>query len=303
LPLFSVIIPSYNRGALIAATLASVFAQDFRDFEIIVADDGSTDDSLLRLRPYLDRITLLHQANLGPGAARNLGIRHGTGEYIAFLDSDDLWFPWTLASYAKIIEEKGRPTLIAGKLAHFHQESELDQLTMTPLELEVYANYFASSRRMDWFGTGQMVVRRDVLLQVGCLAEGNFNAEDHDLVMRLGMASGFVNVTSPALIGYRKHVGAVTKDVSKTFTGLSYLLQMEQNGRYPGGEERRSDRRRIIARHVRPATLELLRLGEYKKAWVLYRQTFVWNLLLGKFRFLLGFFFKAAQARLTSLFA
>jgi GT2 family glycosyltransferase len=294
LPFFSVVIPSYNRGSFIAATLESVFAQEFQDYEVIVVDDGSTDDTTQRLEPFSHKLILLHQSNQGPGAARNLGVRHATGEYIAFLDSDDLWFPWTLATYAQIIGEKNLPTLIAGTLAYFQNEAQPRELENGPLALECFADYFAASQRGLYCGSGQMVVRRHSVLDVGGFLETKTNAEDHDLVMRLGTAPGFINVTAPALIAYRQHTAAVTRDLSKTFTGVMNLLQMEQTGRYPGGKQRRGDRRRILAQHVRPLTLELLRQKEFQKAWTLYRQTFVWNLALRRFRYLAGFFFRAA---------
>jgi cellulose synthase/poly-beta-1,6-N-acetylglucosamine synthase-like glycosyltransferase len=96
-PLFSIVIPTFNRERLIAATLESVLAQTEGDFEVIVVDDGSTDGTEAALAPWRDRLTFVRQPNQGPGPARNLGAARAKGEYIAFLDSDDLWFPWTLA--------------------------------------------------------------------------------------------------------------------------------------------------------------------------------------------------------------
>src|SRR5437660_1074209 len=95
LPQVSVIIPAYNTAHYIGGALASVFAQRFSNFEVIVVNDGSTDCERLELAigSYLSRITYLKQENRGPGAARNLGIRHSHGEYLAFLDSDDSWLP------------------------------------------------------------------------------------------------------------------------------------------------------------------------------------------------------------------
>jgi glycosyltransferase involved in cell wall biosynthesis len=296
--LFSVVIPTYNRASYLQKTLESILAQECQDFEIIVVDDGSTDATAQVLEAFGDKIRVFCQKNRGPGAARNLGVSNSAGEYIAFLDSDDVWFPWTLATYARIIKEKDRPTLIAGTLLYFHRDSELSGLTREPLALEAFADYFASSRSGRYCGTCQMLVRRAALVEVGGFAEEKFNAEDHDLVMRLGTAPGFVFVTAPAMIGYRQHTGAVSQDVSKTFTGLVHLLQMEKTGLYPGGKERRRERRRILALHVRPWTVDLLRRREYQKAWALYRRTFAWNLALGRLRYLAGFFVKAASSLL-----
>src|SRR3712207_2443148 len=113
--LFSVVIPVYNRAALVGATLDSVLGQEFEgEFEVVVVDDGSTDETPAVLARYGERVRVLRQENAGPGAARNLGIRTARGEYVAFLDSDDLWFPWTLSTYAEIIESCARPSFVAG---------------------------------------------------------------------------------------------------------------------------------------------------------------------------------------------
>ena len=291
--LFSVVVPTYNHAQFLGKALESVLTQDCQDFEIVVVDDGSTDATPQVLASFADKIRIVHQENQGPGAARNLGVKNSTGEYIAFLDSDDFWFPWTLATYAQIIKEKNRPTLIAGTLVYFHQETEVNGLVLKPLALENFPDYLAASRRGLYCGTNRMVVRRAAIIEAGGFAKGKFNGEDHDLVMRLGTAPGFVNVNAPAMVAYRQHTGALTQDLSKTFMGLVYLLHMEKAGRYPGGRNRRRERRRILAFHARPLSLELLRQKDYQKAWALYRQTFVWNLALGRLRYLAGFFVKA----------
>jgi glycosyltransferase involved in cell wall biosynthesis len=92
-PLVSVIIPTYNRGWIIQEAIDSVLAQDFADFELIVVDDGSTDNTLDIIRSYSEDIIFLRQHNKGVSAARNRGITSSAGHLIAFLDSDDLWFP------------------------------------------------------------------------------------------------------------------------------------------------------------------------------------------------------------------
>ncbi len=94
----SVIIPAYNRKAMLCEAVDSVFAQNYRDFELIVIDDGSTDGTAEEIEArYGARVRVLKQSNRGPAAARNLGVRRSSGEYIAFLDSDDLWLPKKLA--------------------------------------------------------------------------------------------------------------------------------------------------------------------------------------------------------------
>ena len=93
MPRVSVIIPAYNAAATIAGTVDSVVGQTLQDFEIICVDDGSTDRTRAIVDGYGDRVRLVEQANCGPAAARNNGARHSSGEYIAFLDADDVWMP------------------------------------------------------------------------------------------------------------------------------------------------------------------------------------------------------------------
>src|ERR1017187_1702587 len=99
-PLVSVIIPAYRAAQSIAATLGSVLAQTFKDYEIIVVNDGSPDSEELEkaLEPYRDRIIYLRQENQGPGGARNTGILTASGQYVALLDADDIWAPEHLAA-------------------------------------------------------------------------------------------------------------------------------------------------------------------------------------------------------------
>jgi len=90
-PKFSVIIPTYNRENFIETAVKSVLAQTFKDFELVVVDDGSTDNSRDRLRRYDSQFLYIYQENNGPSNARNRGLKEARGEYIAFLDSDDRW--------------------------------------------------------------------------------------------------------------------------------------------------------------------------------------------------------------------
>ena len=111
----SVVIPVHNRSDLISGTLNSVAQQDASQVEVIVIDDGSIDQTVESIDGHPCCLKLIRQFNAGPAAARNTGIAAASGEYIAFLDSDDLWFPWTLKTYRHVIEEYGYPAFVAGR--------------------------------------------------------------------------------------------------------------------------------------------------------------------------------------------
>src|SRR4029077_13800601 len=104
----SVIIPVFNKAACVTRALDSIANQTFEDFEVIVVDDGSTDDSAKRASAHKDsRIRVLSQANAGPGAARNRGTAESRGELLAFLDADDEWLPDYLATGVRTFDEQG----------------------------------------------------------------------------------------------------------------------------------------------------------------------------------------------------
>src|SRR5262245_2656991 len=96
MPIVSVIIPTFNRAHLILNAIHSVFAQTYRDYEIIVVDDGSTDDTVDRLKPYMNRIRYVYQENQGASAAQNKGVELAAGKWISILASDDEWLPTKL---------------------------------------------------------------------------------------------------------------------------------------------------------------------------------------------------------------
>lgn len=106
-------------------TLKSIFDQDFQDWELVAVDDGSTDDSLKILQSLDDpRVKVITQSNQGAGAARNTAIEHATGQYLAFLDSDDLWEPFHLRSHYEAIEEKMKPVAFFRSFIKFLENGE-----------------------------------------------------------------------------------------------------------------------------------------------------------------------------------
>lgn len=291
---FSVVIPTYNRADLLRETLDSIFAQSFTDYEVIVVDDGSTDGTESVIQSYGDRIRFLRQQNLGPGAARNLGLRHSTGHYVAFLDSDDLWFPGSLETYRQVIEKTGQPAFVAGKPHLFTAPGELINITQElPLSFLEYKDYFQSGDEWRWWGASSFVLRRDVLLAVNGCTEQPVTCDDADLALKLGAAPGFVQIKAPATFAYRRHPNNVTKQVSRLYANGHFLIREERAGRYPGGLQRRKERLAVLTRHIRPL------LANPKSGWALhqaaclYWKTFWWHVELRRWKCLLGFPVKA----------
>jgi glycosyltransferase involved in cell wall biosynthesis len=108
MPTVSVIVPTFNRSKLVVNAIQSVLCQTYQDYEIIVVDDGSTDDTEEALRPYMDRIRYVYQENLGASAAQNKGVQLARGKWISILASDDLWLPTKLEAQLNAVASLGK---------------------------------------------------------------------------------------------------------------------------------------------------------------------------------------------------
>ena len=169
---------------MLRETLESVFRQEDRDFEVIVVDDGSKEDLSSIEADYAGRITFVRQANAGPAEARNNGVRNVQGDYVAFLDSDDVWLPWTLAAYREVIAQHHRPAFIAGRPQVFRAAGELQSVSRGPVGTLTFDDYYSSGDAWRWFGASSFVVRRDALAACGGFKSSMREGEDSDLTMR-----------------------------------------------------------------------------------------------------------------------
>ena len=114
-------IPALNESATVGSVLEAVLGQRRPtgvELEVVVVDDGSEDDTAARARRF-EGVVVAESDRLGPGGARNVGVQKSSGAVLTFLDSDDLWFPWTLASFSHAIEANGYPSFIAGNTVSF----------------------------------------------------------------------------------------------------------------------------------------------------------------------------------------
>jgi len=292
-PTFSVVIPVYNRSEFLAETLASVNAQTTPPYEILVIDDGSSEDEAETISRIVHEAggKLVRQDNAGAGIARNRGGQEANGVYLVFLDSDDLMSPVALATYTHVITQTNA-SLIAASYSEFNDDSPLNQEVTTDLEVKMnrFDDYFASSHNHEIvLGAGMMVLRRDLFLNSGGFTDLRVNAEDHDLAVRLGEAPVFVQIVSPTMLMYRRHANSLTAETDKSRAGIEFLLKQEREGRFPGGQQRSVERRQILTRHVRPVSLACLQEGDRTGACQLYRATFGTHVRQGAWKYLLGF--------------
>lgn len=282
----SVVIPTFNRRRLLLECLKSVAAQHYAPHEIIVIDDGSTDGTYEALCA-VPGVTVFRQENAGQSAARDHGAKMATGEYLAFLDSDDLWLPWSLESVATLIKRYGAPTLLSASFTDFSGDPPAEVRYTAPDGTE-FQDFFSSFKSGAFVGAGTMFVNRAKFLAAGGFWKYRECAEDHDLALRLGDSTGFVQTKSPIILLRRMHEKNVSGDIDGRLGGAELIVAGEIGGRYPGGGGRKLERREIITRDIRPVVLEGVREGRVTRSFRLYARTFLWNLLLGRLAFILA---------------
>lgn len=291
--------PTFNRLPFLVDALSSVSRQTFTNYELIVVDDGSTDGTAEWLGKQSARLRFQVQENKGPGAARNLGAAAAMGEYVVFLDSDDIWFPWTLATYADVLADCERPTLLAGALVEFRRGSDLSSVVAGKTCFVRHSDFLIAGANGAFVGSNMLMVRREALLESGGFLTDRLNAEDHDLMLRLGTEPGFVQVIEPKTIAWRRHESSETADGLRTIRGLARLVDREEAGVYPGDRGRRRERRRFITQHVRAASLAAVARGPLHEAFTLYARSFPWHCRERRWRFLIGFLVLGARAFLV----
>lgn len=224
-PSVSVVIPAYNVAPYIADTLNSVFAQTFTEFEVIVVDDGSADaDELQRaLVPYLERVRYVRQENRGAGAARNRGVREARGEFIAFLDGDDLWIPEYLEGQMRFLRGNGYDLAYADAL--LFGDSPIAGKTYMETARSVGPVTFLSLLRGKCnVITSGVVARRLALVEVGLFNESLRNAQDFELWTRLARRGARLGYQRKVLLRYRCREGSLSGDLmNRLGRGLGVL--------------------------------------------------------------------------------
>lgn len=205
LPLVSVVIPTYNRARLVCEAVETVLAQTYRNFEIIVVDDGSTDETEEALGRYEGRIKYFYQENRGLSAARNTGIRNSTGCYIALLDSDDLWRQDKLALQVDYLNKHDDCGLVYTDMELLiAREGVLIEVPTTPLVLPTGYIYPQVFLRNEIFPS-TVLVRKECLEDVGLFDESLRHFEDYELWLRIARRYKIGNIDKKLTV-YRRHV-------------------------------------------------------------------------------------------------
>lgn len=219
--LVSVVIPTYNYGRFVTDAVVSALNQSYSNMEVIVVDDGSTDDTRDRLAPYLNRIEYIYKQNQGLAAARNTGIRRAQGKWIALLDSDDLWHPRKTELQLDTALRFHRDAGTIMSPAVYDRLPSVLENDPSVRQLSVY-DFLVSTPA----GPSSALIRKDLLDQVGYFDEQlpGAGAEDRDMWLRLAAQCPIALVKSPCWF-YRIHQNQMCKNAHKMYISYQAVLR------------------------------------------------------------------------------
>jgi glycosyltransferase involved in cell wall biosynthesis len=232
--LCSVIIPLYNKAGFITFAIQSVLNQSHQDFEVIVVDDGSVDDSAALVRAIPDqRIKLVQQANKGVSCARNKGIELATGDIVCFLDADDWYLPMYLETIVSMAVGYPEISCFATYFKNVCDSNVLDQMDVTwdigdTSAVEFIDDLFYYWRFGELFFTSSIAIRRTYLSRFKpCFPPGEQSAEDLDLWFRLAEKSRLAYCPSP-LVVYRRNVEGSLWSIDEKNLLAPTFIRLEQ---------------------------------------------------------------------------
>ena len=226
-PLISVIIPTYNRGWVLKEAVDSVLAQEFNDFELIVVDDGSTDDTGKILAAYGPRITVLRQPNRGVSAARNRGIAEARGQLVSFLDSDDLWLPPKLLRQVDFFHTNPKAVIC--------QTEEIwirNGVRVNPKKRhhKFSGMIFERSLALCLVSPSAVMIRRSLFDAVGLFDESLPACEDYDLWLRVSCKYPVHLIDTPLIIKRGGHADQLSKASGLDKLRIKALKKIIENG-------------------------------------------------------------------------
>lgn len=221
----SVIMPNFNCAAYLDQSITSVLKQTHKNFELVIVDDGSTDNSLDIVAKYVDsdpRIVVFSQENAGVAAARNLGIERSNGEFIAFLDADDVWHASKLERQLASLQHNRGFDISFSSFSFWHPDSEGCYIDPDSIftELDGVPDYdrafcgdiYHQLLRDVYVWTGTVVLKRSVLDSVGLFDSSLLVGEDYDLWLRLSLNYEFIKVDETLAL-YRQVPQSITRKV------------------------------------------------------------------------------------------
>ena len=224
MPRVSIIIPTHNRARMLRDAIASVLDQSYQDFEIIVIDDGSTDDTQAVVACFRDaRIDYSRNPkNLGESGSRNAGLARATGEYIGFVDDDDTWLPTKLTAQVELLDRC--PKKVGGVYTGYFRIDTASGATIATVLPEKRGNVYADLRSYNWIGTPSTVLlRRECFDKAGQFDEQLKFGPDYDMWIRISRYYDFEIVNRP-LVRYAVHPDRLSADTRTILHGKEAQL-------------------------------------------------------------------------------
>ena len=222
--MISVIIPTYNSDKYIGEAIHSVLRQTCTDYEIIVIDDGSTDNTRGIIEKYFPEVEYFYIPNQGVSIARNYGIRRARGEFIAFLDADDLWLPEKLAMQLKLFEADKELMMVFTETRVFDTNG-IKKATFSKKEMlmkgDIVKNIFLYSH----VSLPTVMVRRQVFHEIGCFDENLKAAEDDNLWMRIALKCR-IHLLDEVLVHVRSTENSLSRSPSNIFYGVLKNIEL-----------------------------------------------------------------------------
>ena len=261
MPTVSVIIHTYNNEKFIAETVESVLNQTYKDYEIVVVDDGSVDGTRDALKPYMQKIRYHYKENGGIASAKNAGIKLSQTEYVAFLDHDDLWVPDKLQLQMEHFSENPQIGLVYAKYTSFRDGKEL----RTKPEKGYSGWIFKELLSKSFIQTSTVVVKRECLDAVGPYDETFSLGDEYDMFLRIArkFQCGFVD---KGLTRYRVHdTNASNNDFLFDNENLGVYKKIYNNFTDLDGVEKKILRKRI-ARYSMKVAEGLYRQGKQEES-------------------------------------
>jgi len=232
MPKVSVIIPTYNAGKFVREAVDSVLNQAYEDYEIIVVDGGSVDNTRELLSSYGEKIRFIRQTDRGVAAARNVGILNSKGEYVAFLDADDQWLSQKLKLQVKYLDEHPAVGLVFSDAwcitggeplpSDFHFVKRTSQISK-PFSGKVFDKLFVRN----FIPCLSVLVRRTCLDKVGLFDTDLSLAEDYDLWLRVARITSVHYIDQPLAI-YRKHVDSLSHNIESAEKEIESIILLKK---------------------------------------------------------------------------
>lgn len=234
MPRVTAVIPCFNRGAFIRQTVESVLNQTYENIELVVIDDGCTDNSRAVLETFGDRLTILehpNRENRGQSAGINLGVAATTGKYVGILDSDDLWLPNKIAEQVAFLEAHEDVGLVYGNGEAIDEEGRklYDIYPPNHQELNDPARVLLDCY---FLVPNNSLVRRDVLLQTGGFDETLRAAQDHDMAIKIAELTKLAYVDR-VWFRYRRHAGSISRNHADRRWRNGFKILEKAQSRYP----------------------------------------------------------------------